>query len=73
MILEKENEEQRLRESEVGKPPPTCVTASWLRDKFEHDGTVQNVDKERYEDPAFELTVEVLRQCYRSSHVLHEV
>jgi hypothetical protein len=49
------------------KPTPTCVTVAQLHDMFRADGTVQNVDMERSEDLAVQLTMEVLRQCYRSS------
>jgi hypothetical protein len=44
-----------------------------VRDKFRDDETVQNVDKEHSEDLAAQLTVEVLRQYYRSSHNFQEV
>jgi hypothetical protein len=52
MLLEKENvnEVQRNKENESGTA--TCVIAARLGDKFEADGTVQIVDKERSEDLA---------------------
>jgi hypothetical protein len=48
MLLEMENvkEVQRLSRNEFGTPPPTCVTTARLRDEFEADGTVQNVNKD---------------------------
>jgi hypothetical protein len=42
-----------------------CETVALLSDKFGTDGTVQNVDMERSEELAVQLTVEVLRQHYR--------
>jgi hypothetical protein len=67
MLLEKKNvsEVQKWR-SEFGTLP-RCVPVSWLNGKLGSDGTVQNVGKEHSEDLAFQLTVEVLRQCYRST------
>jgi hypothetical protein len=44
-----------------------------LSDKFGADGTVHYVDTERSEGLAFQLTVEVLRQCYKTSHNLQEI
>jgi hypothetical protein len=74
VLLEKENvnEIQRWR-NEFGTPPPTCVTVGWLHDNFGADGTVPNVDQEHSEDLTVQLTMEVLRQCDRSSHNLQEV
>jgi hypothetical protein len=75
MLVGKENvnEAQRRWMNEFGTLPPTCVTVARLRDKFGADGTVPNVDKKRSEDLEVQLTVKVLRQCYRSSHSLQEV
>jgi hypothetical protein len=54
-------------------PPPTCSRVARLRDNFEADGTVQNVNKGHSEDLAVQLTIELLRQSYRPSHNLQEV
>jgi hypothetical protein len=71
MLLEKENDNEVQRwKNEFGTPMPTCVTVAQLHDKFGADGTVQNVYKECSEDRAVQLTMEVLKQCYRSSHSL---
>jgi hypothetical protein len=70
MLLEQKNvnEVKRHWRSKFGTPPPTCVRVAWLHDKFGTDGTVQNVDKKCSEELEVQLTMEVLRQCYRSSH-----
>jgi hypothetical protein len=64
---------QRHWRNEYGTPPPTCVTAVQLHDKFRADITVQTTDKEHSKELTVQLTMEVLRQCYRSSHNLQEV
>jgi hypothetical protein len=75
MVLEMENvnEVQRRWRNEFGTPPPPCVIIARLRDKFETDVTVQNVNKGRSEDLAFQLTLEVLRQCYGPTENIREV
>jgi hypothetical protein len=64
-------EVQRHRRNEFQTPPPTWVTITRLRDKFETDGTARDVNKADLEDLAVQITVKVLRQCYRPSHKLH--
>jgi hypothetical protein len=72
MLLEKDNVNKVKRQrNESG--PPTHVTAAQLHDKFRADGTVQNVDKKSSKDLEVQLTMEVLRQCYMSSHNIQEV
>jgi hypothetical protein len=75
MLLEKENvnEVQIHWRKEFGMPPLPSITVAQLCDKFGADGTGQNVGKEWPEDLEVQLTMEVLRQCYRSSYYLHEV
>jgi hypothetical protein len=63
----------RCKDVEFGMLPPTCVTVRWLHDKFGASGTVQNIDMECCEDLTVQLTAEVLRHCYRSSHNLQDV
>jgi hypothetical protein len=41
------NEMQRRWRNEFGTSPPTHVKIARLRDKFDTDGTMQNVNKER--------------------------
>jgi hypothetical protein len=43
--MENGTEVQRRWRNEFGTPPPTQVTVTKIRDKFEADGTVQNVNK----------------------------
>jgi hypothetical protein len=45
-------EMQRLWRNEFGTPPPACVTAAKLCDKFEEDGTFQDVNKGRSGKPS---------------------
>jgi hypothetical protein len=74
MLQEKENvNEMQRHRNEFGTLPPTCVAVAWLYDRFGADGTIQNVDKECSEDLTVQLTMEVLRQCYKSSHSIQEV
>lgn len=40
-------EVQRRFRREFAKPLPTCWTIARIRDKFEADGTVQNINKKR--------------------------
>jgi hypothetical protein len=61
------NEAQGHWRNQFDMPPPTCITVALLCFKLRVDLTVKNMDKELSEDLAVQLTVEVLRQCYRSS------
>jgi hypothetical protein len=50
--------------------PSLSVEVTKIRDKFEVDGTVQNVNKVRSGRPSVQSMMKVLRQCYRPAHNL---
>ena len=54
-------EVQRQFRREFNKEPPTRVTITRIRDKFEADGTVQDVHKKRSGRPRTSTTVVQLR------------
>lgn len=62
------NEVKRRCRNEFVTVLPTCVRVARLVGKSAADETAQRVDRERCEDLAVQLTVEVLRQCCMSSH-----
>jgi hypothetical protein len=73
MLVKKKNvnDVQRWR-NEFGTPPPmqhlhTCRVSLGVMEEC------KTVESEHSEDLAVQLTMEVLRQCYRPSHNLQEV